>query len=82
VQCLMKDPFRSDQRIGKVSAPLLILHGARDTVVPIDLGEKLFSLANEPKQFVRFAEATHADLDQHGALAAFRAFLERPAAGR
>jgi hypothetical protein len=50
--------------------------------VPIDLGEKLFALANEPKQFVRFPEATHADLDQHGALAAFRAFLETPAAGR
>jgi len=82
VQRLMKDPFRSDQRIGKVTAPLLIMHGARDTVVPIDLGEKLFSLANEPKQFVRFAEATHADLDQHGALVAFRAFLEKPAAGR
>jgi fermentation-respiration switch protein FrsA (DUF1100 family) len=78
VQALMKDPFRSDRRIGQVKAPLLIIHGAQDTVVPIALGEKLFSLANEPKRFVRLPAATHADLDQHGALTAFRAFLNDP----
>ncbi len=81
VRSLIKDPFRSDQRIAKVTAPLLILHGAFDRVVPIDLGEKLFALANEPKQFARFAQGTHADLDEHGALAAFRAFLAKPPAG-
>jgi pimeloyl-ACP methyl ester carboxylesterase len=75
VRLLMKDPFRSDARIGKVKVPLLMLHGVRDTVVPIALGERLFALANEPKRFVRFAEADHSNLDQHGAQAAFRAFL-------
>ena len=71
----MKDPFRSDRRIGKVTAPLLILHGARDSVVPIALGERLFALANEPKRFVRFADGGHSDLDRYGALDAVRAFL-------
>ena len=75
VRLLMKDPFHSDARIGKVTAPLLILHGARDGVVPIALGERLFSLANEPKRFVRFAEGMHNDLDRHGALDAVRLFL-------
>ena len=79
----MKDPFRSDQRIGQVTAPLLVLHGERDQVVPIALGERLFSLANEPKRFVRFPAGTHVDLDQHGALDAVRSFIaaalpERP----
>jgi hypothetical protein len=78
VQRLMKDPFRSTERIGKVTAPLLVVHGARDTVVPIELGEKLFALANEPKRFVRIPEAGHHDLDDHGAIAAFRAFLREP----
>lgn len=78
VQSLMKDPFRSDARIGKVKAPMLILHGARDTVVPIELGERLFALANEPKRFARFAEAAHHDLDAHGAMDAFRTFLGDP----
>jgi fermentation-respiration switch protein FrsA (DUF1100 family) len=75
VRLLMKDRFRSDLRIGKVTAPVLILHGARDGVVPIDLGERLYALANEPKRFVRFPGGGHEDLDLHGALAAARAFL-------
>jgi uncharacterized protein len=75
VRLLMKDPFRSDLRIGKVTAPLLVLHGGRDTVVPISFGERLFALANEPKRFVRFAEGAHHDLDQHGAREAVRTFI-------
>ena len=75
VRLLMKDPFRSDQRIGQVTAPLLVLHGERDQVVPIAIGERLFSLANEPKRFVRFPAGTHVDLDQYGALDAVRSFI-------
>jgi fermentation-respiration switch protein FrsA (DUF1100 family) len=75
VQLLMKDPFRSDARIGKVTAPLLVLHGERDGVVPIALGERLFSLGNEPKRFVRLPGGAHHDLDQHGALDAVRRFI-------
>lgn len=75
VRLLMKDQFRSDARIGKVTAPLLILHGARDAVVPIALSERLYALANEPKRFVRFANGGHEDLDQYGAQAAVRQFL-------
>ena len=78
VRFLMKDTYRSDQRISQVKVPLLILHGERDQVVPIASGERLFSLANEPKQFKRFVEAGHNDLDQHGALDVIRRFL-RPA---
>jgi hypothetical protein len=75
VRTLMKDPFHSDRRIGQVTAPLLVLHGARDPVVPIGLGERLFALANEPKRLVRFADGGHEDLDLHGAQQAFRSFL-------
>jgi len=78
VRALIKDPFHSDRRIGKVTAPILVLHGARDRVVPIDLGERLYALANEPKRFLRFPEGEHEDLDRHGAMAAARAFLTGP----
>ena len=53
VRMLMKDQFRSDERIGKVRVPLLVLHGAKDRVVPMSLGENLFALANEPKRMFR-----------------------------
>lgn len=75
VRLLMKDPFYSDRRIRKLAAPLLVLHGARDNVVPIVYGERLFALANEPKRFVRFAEGGHVDLDDYGARDAIRTFL-------
>ena len=67
VRWLMRDQFRSDQRIGKVTAPLLIMHGARDPGIAIQFGERLYELANQPKRFVRFADGGHDDLDAHGA---------------
>jgi fermentation-respiration switch protein FrsA (DUF1100 family) len=74
----MKDQFRSDLRIARVTAPLLFLHGGRDWVVPIALGEGLYALANEPKQFVRFSDAGHEDVDMYGAQNAVQAFLVSP----
>jgi hypothetical protein len=73
---LMKDQFRSDERIGAIAAPLLILHGARDTVVPIEFGERLFALAHEPKRFIRYPDGQHEGLDRLGALDAVLAFLD------
>ena len=78
VRLLMKDQFRSDLRIAKGTAPLLFLHGERDWVVPITLGELLYALANEPKRFVRFSDATHNDLDLYGAQDAVQVFLAQP----
>ena len=75
VRLLMKDQFRSDLRIAEVTAPLLFLHGGRDWVVPIALGERLYALANEPKQFMRFSDAGHEEVDIYGAQDAVRAFL-------
>jgi len=86
VRLMMKDQFRSDLRIADVTAPVLVLHGGRDDVIPIAFGERLYGMIRAPKRFVRFAEGGHIDLDAYGALAAVRAFmadtaLEPPKAG-
>jgi hypothetical protein len=75
VRWLMKDKFRSDERIGRVSAPLLVMHGEQDRIVPIRFGEKLFALAREPKRFMRFPQGGHVDLDDHGAAKVIKQFL-------
>jgi hypothetical protein len=75
VRLVMRDSFRSDQRIARVKAPLLIMHGARDPGIPIGFGERLFALAHEPKQFVRFPEGGHNDLDDYGAIETVRNFI-------
>lgn len=59
VRLLMSDRFRSNEAIGAVRAPLLIVHGDRDWVVPLRFGEKLFALANEPKRFIKVEGAGH-----------------------
>jgi uncharacterized protein len=75
VRYLMKDQFRSDQRIARVSAPLLILHGERDARISISFGERLFALARGPKKFVRFPEGGHDNLDSFGAIETARDFI-------
>jgi fermentation-respiration switch protein FrsA (DUF1100 family) len=75
VRLLMKDQYRSDERIIKVTAPVLILHGARDQIVPYAMGEQLFDLTKAPKHIVRFLDGNHEDLDQFGALHAVGRFL-------
>jgi hypothetical protein len=74
VRLLMKDQFRSDQRIGQVTAPVLVLHGEQDTVVPIAFGERLYAMIKTPKRFVRIANAGHNGLGEV-AIEAARSFL-------
>jgi pimeloyl-ACP methyl ester carboxylesterase len=75
VRWIMKDQFHSDQRIAGVTAPLLIMHGERDSTISIDLGERLFALAHQPKQFVRFPGGGHDNLDNYGAIETARQFI-------
>lgn len=41
--------FDSKSKIGRVHAPLLVIHGDRDEVMDVSLGKELFAAANEPK---------------------------------
>lgn len=75
VGLFMHDQFHSDQAIGKVKAPLLVLHGQRDGVIPFSQGEALFALANPPKRFIRFPDGNHENLPAHGSVPEIRRFL-------
>jgi fermentation-respiration switch protein FrsA (DUF1100 family) len=78
VRLLIKDSFRSDLLIGTVTAPFLILHGDKDSIVPIALGDQLYKLITAPKRFVRFPGAGHNELAAYGALEAAKQFLSEP----
>ena len=75
VRLLMKDQYRSDEHVGKISAPVLILHGVHDRIVPYAMGEEMFQLTKAPKHIVRFLDGDHDDLDNNGALHAVARFL-------
>jgi fermentation-respiration switch protein FrsA (DUF1100 family) len=52
VRWLVLDSFRSDRRISQVRAPVLIVHGDADPVIPIRFARRLFALAHEPKTMI------------------------------
>lgn len=56
------DRFNSAAKIGKISIPVFILHGTRDTIIPFWHGEALFRAANQPKRSLWIAGADHNDL--------------------
>lgn len=75
VRWLLLDSFRSDQRITRVTVPVLVVHGERDAIVPIRFGERLYALIPGPKQFIRLPKAGHNDHDSHGMLEMVKPFL-------
>jgi uncharacterized protein len=78
---LVRDRFDSLSRIGRIAAPLLVLHGERDMIVPIRHGRALLAAAPSPKEGWFAPEAGHETLAQFGALDAAVAFLERRVGG-
>lgn len=62
VGLLMADPYVSRDAIRQVRAPIFIMHGTADRIVPLASGERLFAAAPEPKTFRRYEGAGHLDL--------------------
>ena len=75
IRLLMKDQYRSDEFIGRITAPVLILHGVHDHIVPFAMGMRMFELTKAPKHIVRFLDGDHENLDANGALRAVGQFL-------
>jgi fermentation-respiration switch protein FrsA (DUF1100 family) len=63
VPLLPFDKFPNYKEISHVRRPLLIIHGASDSVIPLWHGRKLFEAANQPKHLVVVPGADHNDLD-------------------
>ena len=78
---LVTDRFDSLSRIGKVRAPILILHGDSDRVVPMRFGRALFDAAPEPKEGWFAPGAGHEDLARYGSLDVVVGFIDRRLGG-
>lgn len=58
---LFRTRYDALEKIAQVRAPLLILHGDADEVIPQRHGRRLFEAANEPKAFHALPGARHND---------------------
>ncbi|HZA11192.1 alpha/beta hydrolase [Mycobacterium sp.] len=61
VSRLLLDRYPSIDRIASVRAPLLVIAGDRDDIVPAALSKRLYDAAAEPKRYVVVAGAGHND---------------------
>lgn len=72
--------FASVDKIHRVNAPLLMLHGSADTTITPALGEALFAAAPPPKTWVLVQGGGHSDLAQVDAAlyqATLRQFMQQ-----
>lgn len=63
---LVEEDLNSARLVGKLQAPLLVIHGTEDRTVPFRQGQDLFALAPEPKRFYRVEGGGHTGLHETG----------------
>ncbi|MBX7148747.1 alpha/beta hydrolase [bacterium] len=62
VRLLLPDTYQSLERLKKISVPLLIVHGSQDSIIPFDLGKKLYESYNGPKKLLVLEGYDHNNL--------------------
>lgn len=82
VALLLHDRFDSLAKIGRVQAPLLIIHGLKDEVIPPAHGKALFAAAKQPKQLRLLPQYHHSDFPAALILNELRTFYEKYALAR
>jgi fermentation-respiration switch protein FrsA (DUF1100 family) len=89
VHFVLRSQFNSAEKIQNITVPVLVMHGNRDSIIPIALGRKLFRAANDPKEFYEITGADHNDTFFAGGTAYYdkvtlfsRTVLSLPAAQR
>lgn len=63
---LVKDRFDSIAKISQIKAPVLVIHGELDSVIPQKQGKKMFEAAREPRKSHWVKGAGHNDLHEFG----------------
>ena len=63
VRLLLRDRYPSLDRIRAIEAPLLVIAGDEDRIVPLEQSRRLYEAAADPKQLLVLAGADHNDLE-------------------
>jgi hypothetical protein len=60
------DRYETVKYLPRVKAPLLVLHGEADQVIPVEMGKAVYAAASAPKEIATFPRAGHSDHHLHG----------------
>jgi uncharacterized protein len=63
---LITQRFEAAERIGRVGAPVLVVHGSEDRLILPELGRRLYEQAAEPKRFVLVEGGSHHNTNSLG----------------
>jgi pimeloyl-ACP methyl ester carboxylesterase len=63
---LITQRFDAASRIGQVRAPVLVVHGSNDQLIPPELGHALYELAPEPKRWLLVEGGSHHNTNSVG----------------
>jgi hypothetical protein len=77
------DAFDSLSKVPRLRAPVLVIHGTLDEVIPYRMGRQLFEAIATPKRFVAIDGARHSNIayvDPQTFWSAIRDFVTDPAA--
>lgn len=77
VRQLIKATYDSRARIGRVRAPILIVHGEHDAIIPVRFARDLADYAPDGTETVFLPLAGHNDLPEHGLKEITLDFLNR-----
>ncbi|KAB2939739.1 MAG: alpha/beta hydrolase [Hyphomicrobium sp.] len=66
VRPFMFDRYETMRHLPRVKAPLLVMHGEDDRVIPVDMGKAIYAAAKAPKEIVTFPRAGHSDHHLYG----------------
>jgi fermentation-respiration switch protein FrsA (DUF1100 family) len=61
----LKHKFNNLEKIAQVKAPVLFIHGQKDSLIPVSHTEKLFQTCTGKKQKIIIAEGAHNDLNAY-----------------
>ena len=59
VKLFIRARYESDTVAGTLNSPLMVIHGSNDSIVPIEMGEKIYDLADVKKSFYSVDGADH-----------------------
>jgi len=82
---LLRTRYDVIEKVKRVRAPVLVIHGDQDDVVPFEQGRQVFAAAPSPKEFYTIRGAHHNDTYLVGGDAYFtrlKEFIDRAAASR
>jgi len=75
VRRFILDRYETLTHVRKVSAPVLVLHGEEDQIVPLPMGRKVFEAMPGPKRMITYAGGRHLDHGRFGSFDAVQRFL-------